>query len=90
MLPIYVKPLNGTTMKLINFKVDTGADITFMDEDKDFRNLLGRDLLVGFNYTFDNDNDIFSIHRTKSLKKRYGFHPGQEISVIDISGGNQS
>ena len=58
--------------------------LIIMDEDKDFRNLLGRDLLIGFNYTFNNDDDIFSIHRTKSLKKRYGFHPGQEISAIDM------
>lgn len=50
-----------------------------VDEDKDFRNLLGRDLLTGFNYQFNNDDDIFSIGRTKAFKPRYEFLPEQEI-----------
>ena len=54
-------------------------------QNKDFRNLLGRDLLVGFNYAFDNDNDIFSIHRTKTLKERYKLLSGQEINAVDIN-----
>lgn len=50
-----------------------------MDENRDFRNLLGRDLLTGFNYQFDNDNDVFTIDMAKKFKPRYAFLPGQEI-----------
>jgi len=53
-----------------------------MDENQDFRNLLGRDLLTGFNYTFDNDKDKLTIARTKSFKPRYAFLPEQEIHEI--------
>jgi hypothetical protein len=50
-----------------------------MDENQDFRNLLGRDLLTGFNYEINNDEDIFKIRRTKIFKPRYKFLYGQEI-----------
>jgi len=53
-----------------------------LDEDQDFSNLLGRDLLTGFNYTFDNDNDLFTISRAKEFKPRYVFLPNQEIHEI--------
>ena len=141
---IYVKPHDGITMSPVEFKVDTGADITtisklaleklgydinwikqntviFKDEDKpttaagdkinagyiqlplinflgyegkywpfqiiidenqDFRNLLGRDLLTGFNYWFNNDEDNFTINRAKVFKPRYNFLLNQEINEI--------
>jgi hypothetical protein len=50
-----------------------------MHENQDFRNLLGRDLLTGFNYSFNNDKDKFSIARAKRFKARYNFLPEQEI-----------
>ena len=53
-----------------------------MDEKQDFRNLLGRDLLAGFNYQFSNDDDIFSIDRTQIFKPRYKFLPNQEINEV--------
>ena len=53
-----------------------------MDEKQDFRNLLGRDLLAGFNYQFNNDDDIFLINRTKIFKPRYKFLQGQEIHEL--------
>ena len=53
-----------------------------MDEKQDFRNLLGRDLLTGFNYHFDNDEDVSSIGKTRIFKPRYKFLPGQEIHEI--------
>jgi hypothetical protein len=56
-----------------------------MDEKQDFRNLLGRDLLTGFNYWFSNDEDKFTIIRAKKFKPRYTFLPGQEINEI-VSG----
>ena len=55
-----------------------------MDEKQDFRNLLGRDLLAGFNYQFNNDDEVFSIDRTKFFKPRYRFLPNQEIHEIVI------
>jgi len=56
-----------------------------MDERQDFRNLLGRDLLTGFNYRFDNDKDFLALTRAKNFKPRYTFLPNQEINEI-ISG----
>ena len=53
-----------------------------MDEKQDFRNLLGRDLLAGFNYWFNNDEDKFTITKTKTFKPRYTFLPNQEIHEI--------
>jgi len=53
-----------------------------IDEKQDFRNLLGRDLLTGFNYCFSNDEDVFSITRTKNFIPRYKFLRNQEIYEI--------
>jgi len=53
-----------------------------MDEKQDFRNLLGRDLLTGFNFEFSNDDDMFLIARTKIFKPRYKFIPKQEINEV--------
>jgi len=50
------------------------------------RNLLGRDLLTGFNFTFDNDDDIFTIDKAKAFKPRFTFLPGQEINEIMSTG----
>jgi predicted aspartyl protease len=72
-------------LPLINILGYEGKYWTFqiiMDENQDFRNLLGRDLLTGFNYNFDNDNDIFTISKTKTFKPRYKFLKGQEINEI--------
>ncbi|MCL2225454.1 MAG: retropepsin-like domain-containing protein [Defluviitaleaceae bacterium] len=72
-------------LPLINILGYEGRNWVFqiiMDEDQDFRNLLGRDLLTGFNYNFDNDGDTFSISRTKVFKPRYEFLPKQEINEI--------
>ena len=55
-----------------------------MDESQDFRNLLGRDLLTGFNYEFNNDDDEFTITRTKKFKPRYPFLTAQEINEVII------
>ena len=143
-VPIYIKPFASTTMNPINFKVDTGSDITtiskrdlaymgfttdwikqnaniyghadkpttasgekvdagyvlipllnilgyeaknwpiqiIMDEDHDFRNLLGRDLLVGFNFCFDFDSNHFTIEKTKAFIPRIPLLPTQEINEI--------
>ena len=53
-----------------------------LDENHDFRNLLGRDLLTGFNFTFNNDDDVFTIDRAKAFKPRYVFLPDQEFHEI--------
>jgi hypothetical protein len=72
-------------LPLINILGYEGKNWPFqiiLDEDKDFRNLLGRDLLAGFNYHFINDDAVFSIGRTKAFKPQYKFLPGQEISEM--------
>ena len=53
-----------------------------LDENKDFRNLVGRDLLTGFNYWFNNDDDEFTIVRARAFKPRHDFLPDQEINEI--------
>ena len=53
-----------------------------IDDNQDFRNLLGRDLLTGFNFWFSNDDDEFTIDRAKTFKPRYKFLPDQEINEI--------
>lgn len=73
-------------LPLINILGYEGKNWRFeiiMDEKHDFRNLLGRDLLTGFNYQFDNDNDVFTISRAKAFKPRYKFLPKQEINEIE-------
>jgi len=52
--------------------------------DKDFKNLLGRDLLSGFNYKFNNIQDLLEIERNPTFRKRYNFLENQEINVIEI------
>ena len=143
-VPIHVKPLKKIVMRQLQFKVDTGADMStiskvdlenlgydmdwikqnavvfedkdkpttasgdkinagyvqlplinilgyegkgwpfqiIMDENQDFRNLLGRDLLIRFNYEFNNDDDLFTIRRTKVFKPRYKFLLDQEIHEV--------
>ena len=69
-------------LPLINILEYEGKQWPFqviLDDNQDFRNLLGRDLLTGFNYNFDNDGDVFTIDRAKAFKPRYNFLPNQEI-----------
>jgi len=52
----------------------------------DFRNLLGRDLLAGFDYKIDNSKKIFEICMAERFNRISDFLPGQEIHFI---GGSQ-
>lgn len=140
-LEINFKPINGVTMRALNFKLDTGADFSTIskvelidlgynmpwikdnlkvdgeastadgrkveigivqvplinilgyeaknwpfrilpNDGEDFRNLLGRDLLVGFNFAIDNDEEMFKIWRTKTFKYATPPLQGQEINEI--------
>ena len=75
-------------LPLINILGYEGKNWPFqiiLDEYQDFRNLLGRDLLAGFNYCFNNDNDIFTINPAKSFKPRYPFLPNQEINEVLVT-----
>jgi hypothetical protein len=72
-------------LPLINILGYEGKNWAFqivIDENQDFANLLGRDLLTGFNYTFNNDEDNFTIDRARTFKPRSEFLPGQEINVL--------
>jgi len=53
-----------------------------MDDNRDFRNLLGRDLLTGFNYWFSNDESVFTIARAKRFRPLYIFLPNQQINEV--------
>lgn len=73
------------TLPLINILGYEGKHWPFqiiIDENQDFRNLLGRDLLVGFNYEFNNDDGKFTITRTKNFKPQYKFLQDQEINEV--------
>jgi hypothetical protein len=72
-------------LPLVNILGYEGKNWVFqviMDEKQDFRNLLGRDLLAGFNYQFDNYERFFAISRTKKFIPLYKFLPSQEIHEI--------
>ena len=54
-----------------------------INEDTDFKNLLGRDLLAGFDYTFSNTEKIFEIEKAKRfvyIKERLR---GQSIDDLE-------
>lgn len=53
-----------------------------MNQDYDFRNLLDRDLLSGFNYTVNNDEDYLKLTKTEKFKNRSTFFSDQEINNI--------
>jgi predicted aspartyl protease len=69
-------------LNILGYEGKNWAFQIVIDENKDFANLLGRDLLTGFNYTFDNDKDEFTIDRALAFKPRMAFLPGQEINAI--------
>lgn len=140
-LPLHLQPRLGTILRLVDMKVDTGADFTtlskevlydlgydhtwikentvtgdrynvvtaagdvevvglvqvslanilgyevrnwpfriIMDKKRDFRNLLGRDLLAGFDYTFRNSIGQFEINRINKFTPLYDFIDGQSIN----------
>jgi len=54
-----------------------------LDEDKNFRNLLGRDLMTGFNYKFNNDDKVLEIERAKVFSYIRPPLAGQEINVVE-------
>jgi len=53
-----------------------------LEDGKDFRNLLGRDLLAGFDYTFRNSLNVFEIERTSKFVAIYPLEYGQEIHEV--------
>jgi predicted aspartyl protease len=69
-------------INLLGYEAKNWAFQIIIDEEQDFVNLLGRDLLTGFNYSFNNDEDEFTIARAKAFKPRSEFLPGQEINVV--------
>ena len=54
-------------INILGYECKNWAIMIVIEDGKDFRNLLGRDLLAGFNYTFDNDKKKFLIEKTKSF-----------------------
>jgi hypothetical protein len=53
-----------------------------MDDCRDYRPLLGLDLLAGFNFHLDNGNNSFSLARLPVFNPRRSFLPGQEIHSL--------
>ena len=54
-----------------------------VEEGKDFKNLLGRDLLAGFNYTFNNDEKKFKIEKSKTFSYFGRRFAGQLINELE-------
>ena len=69
-------------INILGYEGKFGPFQVILDEDKNFRNLLGRDLLTGFNYWFNDDEDKFSIAMAKKFKPRFKFLSGQEINEL--------
>jgi len=70
-------------VNLYGFEAVNWPFVIAADDEKDFAHLLGLDLLAGFNFTFDNDNNCFMLARAKSYKQRYDFFPGQAVMNIE-------
>jgi len=70
-------------VNLYGFEAINWPFVIMADEDKDFSHLLGLDLLAGFNFTFDNDNDSFVLARADEYKRRYDFFPGQAVMNME-------
>jgi len=69
-------------LPVINFLGYEGKNwplLVILDEEKDFHNLLGRDLLSGFNYNFNNDKEIFEIRRAEKF-----YFIGEKLSSQEI------
>ena len=75
-------------INLLGYEAKNRPFLIILDEDKDFRNLLGRDLLAGFNFKFDNDGGMFEIGRARTFKKLGEYLPGQRIGEIAESGAD--
>jgi hypothetical protein len=58
-------------------------------KNRDFRNLLGRDLLAGFDYSFINSRGQFEIERIGSFSPIYDFIAEQSISAIRATPENR-
>ncbi|MCL2171732.1 MAG: retroviral-like aspartic protease family protein [Defluviitaleaceae bacterium] len=71
-------------INILGYEAKNWPFLIALDDDKDFRNLLGRDLLSGFNYSFNNDNKVFEIARAKSFEFILSKFPNQEIHDINI------
>lgn len=69
-------------INLLGYEGKNWPFLVIIDEDRDFRNLIGRDLLSGFNYNFDNDKAIFEIKRAKEFHFLGDKLPGQEIHEV--------
>ena len=53
-----------------------------MEPKRDFRNLMGRDILAGFDYTFRNSRQTFEISRIGRFSPLFPFLPGQSIHEL--------
>jgi hypothetical protein len=67
-LPLYIKPLDCTTMIPVERKVDTGADFTVLSKTA--------------HYTMRNSTEQFEICRTQKFKPLYKFLPGQSVNEV--------
>ena len=72
-------------LNILGYEAKNWPIQVIMDEDHDFRNLLGRDLLAGFNFCFDFDGNFFTIERTKAFIPRFPLLPTQAINEIETA-----
>lgn len=52
-------------LNLLGYEAKNWTFSILLEEKRDLKNLIGRDLLSGFNYKIDNDRDLIEIERTK-------------------------
>jgi len=67
---------------LLGYEVKQWPFRVIMAENRDFRNLLGRDLLAGFDYTMRNSTRQFEISRIGKYVPLYNFLPGQSVNEV--------
>ncbi|MDR2167217.1 MAG: retroviral-like aspartic protease family protein [Clostridiales bacterium] len=69
-------------INILGHEVKNMPFLVIKESGRDFRNLLGLDLLSAFNYAFNNDDDVFEISRAKTFKKRDAIYDDVEIYSV--------
>jgi len=81
-----VHPVGIVQLPLVNFLEYEAINWPFrvlLGENRDFRNLLGRDLMAGFDYTFRNSTNAFEISRIGRFTPIHKFLPNQRVHEVN-------
>jgi len=69
-------------VNILGMEVKNWPFAILLDDDNDLSNLIGRDLLAGFNYRFNNDDEVLEIEHAKSFVYIWKQLEGQEVNEV--------